>query len=173
MEGTIMGYTTNFEGQFDLDKPLTAAQVAYLKGFNQTRRMKRSAEKAQALSDPVREAAGLPVGEYGEYFVGGMGFMGQDKDASVLDNNDPPPSQPGLWCQWVATDDGGCIEWDGNEKFGAYIEWLQYIIDHFLDHWGIKLSGEVTWQGESGDDRGRIVVKNNKIKTQKGRIVYE
>jgi hypothetical protein len=32
--------------------------------------MKRDAEKASKLADPVREAVGLPIGTEGEYFVG-------------------------------------------------------------------------------------------------------
>jgi hypothetical protein len=68
-----------------------------------------------------------------------------------------------LWCQWIATPDGRGIEWDGGEKFYHYIAWLQYIILHFLEPWGYRLSGEVKWTGEDPSDTGRIIVEDNKL----------
>ena len=158
-----MGYSTDFEGQFNLDAPLTEAQIAYLNQFSGTRRMHRDAKIAATLPDPVREAVGLPIGEFAEYFVGGGGSFGQDKDASILDYNDPPPSQPSLWCQWVPTAGGTGIHWNGTEKFYDYVDWLEYLIANFLRPWGRVLSGEVTWQGEEEEDRGVIRVDNNRV----------
>jgi len=157
-----MGYTTNFDGAFQLNKPLLPEHTAYLHAFNNTRRMKRSAALAAKLPDPVRVAAGLPIGTEGGYFVGGIGFCGQDKDPSAIDSNDEPFGQPGLWCQWIPSEDGSQIIWDGGEKFYRYTEWLQYIIDHFLAPWGYSLSGSVTWQGESADDIGTLSVVDGK-----------
>ena len=50
----------------------------------------------------------------------------------VLDNNSPPREQPGLWCQWVSTDDGRALVWDGHEKFYRSSGWMRYLIDTFL-----------------------------------------
>jgi hypothetical protein len=160
-----MGYTRDFEGKFTLDRPLTQDQAEYINTFSLTRRMKRDPLIAQGLPDPIREKVGLPVGIDGEYFVGGLGAYGQDDDDSVLEHNDPSSTQPGLWCQWVPTEDGTAIEWDGNEKFYYYIEWLQYILDNFLIPWGYVLNGSVFWQGERDSDKGWICVKNNLIRT--------
>lgn len=160
-----MGYTTDFVGEFKLNKPLMPKQMEYLTKFSETRRMKRSEVAASKMEDPVREAVKLPVGHHGEYFVGGLGFFGQDNDDSVLDYNSPPPSQPGLWCQWEPNDGGTAIVWNQGEKFYYYIEWLQYIITHFLRPWGYTLNGEVTWQGEEHGDIGMITVKDNEIST--------
>jgi len=128
-----MGYTTDFDGQFDLDRPLCEGTRKYLQLFSETRRMKRDAKKAAKLADPTREAVGLPIGKEGEYFVGSTGYMGQDDDGSVINYNYPPSTQPGLWCQWVPNEDGTAIEWDGGEKFYEYVEWLEYIISNFLE----------------------------------------
>ncbi|MGW3308175.1 hypothetical protein ACWDG9_16495 [Streptomyces sp. NPDC001073] len=49
-----------------------------------------------------------------------------------MDYNQPPDGQPGLSCNWVPTDDGTGIQWDGSTNFDAADEWLQYIVDHFL-----------------------------------------
>lgn len=102
-----MGYTTEFSGRFDLDKPLTVAQVVVLRNFADTR-------------------------------------------------HEDEPGTPGIWCQWVPTEDGQGIEWDGNEKFYAYVEWLDYIVKKFLTPWGITLSGEVQYRGEEFGDDGTI-----------------
>lgn len=182
-----MGYTTTFKGRFDLDKPLTPEHALYLVKFNETRRMKRDAAKAEALPDPVRLAVQLPIGDDGAYFVGGGGFHGQDDDPSVVDHNcapgeptyderikaggyakakSKPDAQPGLWCQWTPTEDPAGIEWDQGEKFYHYVEWLKYLIKHFLGVWGYSLSGRVTWQGEEHGDHGTIVVSNNEVQTE-------
>jgi hypothetical protein len=158
-----MGYTTEFTGSFSLDRPLAPEHAKYLALFGSTRRMKRDAAKAAGLPDPVREGAGLPVGEEGGYFVGGKGYAGQDVDASVVDGNNPPEGQPGLWCQWVPSGDGAGIEWSGVEKFYYYTEWLEYLIEHFLGRWGYVMNGEVEWQGEDSADVGKIVVTKNKV----------
>jgi len=158
-----MGYTTQFEGTFRLDRPLRPEEARYLTQFAQTRRMKRDAVKAAVLPDPVREALNLHVGQEGCYFVGGLGFAGQDEDESVVDAGRPPKGQPGLWCQWVPTEDGQGIEWDGGEKFYDYVQWLDYLIEHFLKPWGYTLSGEVRWQGEDDEDTGTIHMTNNEV----------
>jgi len=174
-----MGYTTDFDGEFTLDKPLKAEHAAYLHAFSDTRRMKRDAKIAETLPDPVRKAAGLPIGDEGAYFVGGAGFAGQDNDRSVLDHNGPAKSQPSLWCQWVPNADPEevttgptAIEWNGGEKFYHYVKWIEYLIANFLAPWGYVLNGTVEWSGEEAGDIGKIVIKDNKVKALEGRIVY-
>lgn len=142
---------------------LKPEHAAYLKQFSKTRRMRRAAEKLKDWPDPFREAVGLPLGEEGCYFVGGGGYAGQDRDASVLDYNWPPAGQPGLWCQWVPNVPGTAIVWNGGEKFYDYVAWLEYLIDHFLAPWGYILNGEMKWAGENEADRGTILVKNNQV----------
>ena len=123
-----MGYTTYFDGEFRLDRPLTPSQIAYLQAFADTRRMNRDPERASKLDDPIREAVKLPIGPNGAYFVGGGEHRGQMHDNSIINYNSSR-GQPSLWCQWVLTDDGECIIWDGGEKFDAYVEWLEFIIE--------------------------------------------
>jgi hypothetical protein len=162
-----MGYTTTFNGRFTLDKPLAAGHAEYLKRFAETRRMKRADYDASKMPDPARELVGLPLGgPDAPYFTGGIGDFGQGHDKSVRGHgNRPPEGQPGLWCQWVPTEDYAGIEWDGGEKFYHYVEWLQYLMDHFLSPWGYSLSGEVSYQGESSDDCGVIRVVGGKATT--------
>jgi hypothetical protein len=169
-----MGYTTDFHGRFAVTPALKREHVNYLKAFAGSRRMQRDPEKLAGVPDPLREAAKLGLGEQGGYYVGAHeDNYGQDDTGDVLDHNRPPSGQPGLWCQWVPTDDGEHIEWDGSEKFHAYVEWLGYVVSHFLEPWGYKVNGEVEWSGEDSDDLGKIVVTNNEVMAKHGRITYD
>lgn len=184
-----MGYTTNFSGTFRVEPPLTPAHRDYLKEFNNTRRMKRDPEKTKNYPDPLRDAVGLPVGEEGEYYVGAnippehwtangielparLDGFGQAHTPDILNFNSSPGAQPGLWCQWGPTDDGTGIEHDGGEKFYDYVDWARYLLAHFLVPWGYTLNGTVEWQGEDSDDRGRIRIENNRLRTQHAEIEW-
>lgn len=168
-----MGYTTDFSGDFKLDRPLTAEHKAYLAKFAETRRMKRNATVTETRPDPIRLAAGLPVGDEGGYFVGHEEFRGCEWNASdVVDGNAAPSGQPGLWCQWVPNESGDVIEHDGGEKFYNYTEWIKYLIQHFLSVWGYVLNGTVEWQGEDSRDIGRIIVENNVVHIENGVVSF-
>jgi hypothetical protein len=170
-----MGYTTFFEGAFQLNQPLTPEQKAYLKAFSETRRMRYNS-KAEAYEDPIRQAVGLPFGPGGAFFVGKerphcdpafdfskekfhyQGFLCDDGF------NAPPPDQPGLHCDWVPNEEGTAIIWNGAEKFHSYNEWLGYLIVHFLQPWGYVLNGEMVFKGEDAIDQGTLSVADNVIK---------
>lgn len=158
-----MGYHTNFIGSFLLDKKLKPAHREYLFAFSQTRRMIRNEKVANDFDDPVRIKANLPLGSEACYFVGAKGFSGQDKDNSIVNYNKPPKDQPSLWCQFIPSKDGKEIIWDQGEKFYNYIEWIKYLIIHFIEPWGYKLNGSVKWMGEDPRDVGIINIKDNQI----------
>jgi hypothetical protein len=73
----------------------------------------------------------------------------------------------------VPNDDGTAIVWDGGEKFYEYVDWIEYLINNFLQPWGYVLNGEVEWFGEDRDDRGLIVVDNNAVSTKTAVVSYE
>ncbi len=152
-----MGYTTSFDGRFDLNKPLDRDTLVYLKNFSETRRMARR----------------LPpkYGAEGEFYVNGERGSG-DHDDNVIDYNTPPSTQPGLWCNWTPNEEGTAIEWNGAEKFYNYTEWLQYLITNFLAPKGYVLDGAVEWEGEDSNDFGLIVVEKNSINIKIGKKVY-
>jgi hypothetical protein len=155
-----MGYSTQFEGSFNVTPRLLDSHALYLIEFARVRHVKRDVTKLGAIADPGRAAVSLPIGTEGEYCLRARHFY---EEETILDYNRPPATQPSLWCQWVPTIDGGGLKWDGNEKFYRYVEWLQYLIDHFLVPWQYQLNGTVTWQGESTGDRGSIVVVDTRI----------
>ena len=197
-----MGYTTDFQGQLNIDRVLTNEDVNYIKKFNDSRRMKRDVSKLYELYKGEGGNPFLPkeetYGNEGEYFVGGKEYFGQDRDDSIINYNQSPGTvvkgtdedfgtywsrytkqiqdgscQPGLWCQWTTDEEGTCLEWDGGEKFYYYVEWLKYLINHFFDKWGVKLNGEITWVGEDSEDMGKIVVVDNVVTVKVARITYE
>lgn len=167
-----MGYSTDFQGKFQVTPPLNKSEVEYLTAFACTSRMQRSALKLKNVPDPKREAVGLPLGEDACYFVGHEDNFGQDETPDIVDYNHPPKGQPCLWCQWVPSESGTLLAWDGNEKFYHYVEWLEYLVKHFLNPWGHKLNGEVEWHGDDRNDIGKIIVKDNEVTTKQGKITF-
>jgi hypothetical protein len=77
---------------------------------------------------------------------------------SIIDDNEPDS-----YCDWVPTEDGTGIEWNGAEKFSNYVDWIEYLVSHFLQPWGYVLNGQVDWIGDASDDRGMIYIKDNKV----------
>lgn len=159
-----MGYSTDLFGTLKFNRQLTVSEKNYLEKFAGTRRMARNVDNMYGIE--------------GEFYVDGGGSFGQDNEDNVIDHNRPPKTQPGLWCQWVPTEDGWGLEWDGNEKFYCYVEWLQYLIDrvfpHILEegHEPLVLNGDVEWFGEDPDDRGIIRVRDNVVKAYEAQITY-
>jgi len=119
-----MGYTTNFNGQFKLNKQLSLDDYQWLKDWNE-------------------------------------------------DRHEESEGYPSYYCQWMPTEDGLALEWDEEEKFYSYVEWLEWLIKNFFKEKGYILNGEVEWEGEEQGDVGKIIVKDNVVSTKKGRIVYE
>lgn len=157
-----MGYTTEFTGEFEFNKEVPMYVKDYINRFCRTRHMRRNVDELKQMYPDWKDRCWLGfLGLEGEY------FLDEDYDyqenPSVLDINRPPQTQPGLWCQWIITEDRKHLAWDGGEKFYEYIEWLQYMIDNFFTPSGFFLNGSVEWQGEDPGDTGTIVLKNNNM----------
>jgi hypothetical protein len=163
-----MGYTTNFEGAFQIKGNVSQDKVDYINKLNETRRMQRDVTK---LFETFKGEHGHPTptgdtpeeiyGSEGEFFVGGTGFMGQTNDKTIINYNRKPSTQPGLWCQWRIEDNK--LVWDEGEKFYYYVEWLSYLIKNFFERWGWLLTGRIAWQGEEMGDMGVIFLKDNEM----------
>ena len=183
-----MGYTTDFKGAFEFNKPIAPDIENYVNAFSRTRRMKRANNRI-VLMDPdwQNHCWHGELGTDGEYYIvpalppkamrnlpdwmqsrlkveeDGLVHdeYGQLHDFSVENYNVPPETQPGLWCQWIIQD--GKLVWDGGEKFYRFVPWLRYLIDRFFAPSGYVLHGTVEWQGEDLEDKGLIQVIDNKI----------
>lgn len=189
-----MGYTTDFEGTVTFDRPLSKDIADYINRLNKTRRMRRDPAIIMKMDPDWKEhCLNGNLGDEGEFytapeqikhkFVTEPAFFcrkavetepdpeamtnnwgGQARDISVLDYNNPPKNQPGLWCQWCINDDGA-LEWDSGEKFYYYTEWLRYIIDNITKPAGYTANGRICWRGEEIEDEGVIIVENNEVTT--------
>jgi hypothetical protein len=109
-----------------------------------------------------------PPGQLGHEDYRIMGHNMWNENQRRINNGE---CQPGLWLQWNISDDCEHLQWNGGEKFSwlppwrtnEYEAWLQYLINHFFDKWGINLNGRMRFEGEDPDDRGVIQVRNNVI----------
>jgi hypothetical protein len=154
-----MGYSTDFYGFWRLTPALSLAQTDYLQKFARTRRVKRDPD---AIENNRRLAEiGLNLGVDAEHFVDV-----EDEDKSIVALNIPPGSQPSLWCQWRVNDRGDRLEHTGGEKFDRYVEWLDYLVEHFFSPWGIKINGLVKYEGEILLDAGTIEIIDNRIEVR-------
>ncbi len=158
-----MGYTTEFEGHVTISPPLSAEEVGYINKFSESRRMHR---------------------KKGPYYLG-TGPYGQDREADVINYNSPDPTQPGLWCQWAASESGETVQWNGTEKFYEADRWMEYLIEHFIGpkpkaaeklpfFTGHTVSGSILAQGEEISDRWTLKVLDSKVSVVKmGAPTYE
>lgn len=156
-----MGYSTDFFGSITIEPPLNAAEVSYLADFSCTRHMLRA---------------------QGEHYVDhswGQDYTGVNQDLGH--HNTPFPSQPSLWCNFAATEDGKLLVWNESEKTQKAAQWIRYIINHFLkpgahasktndpqfkdftfDH---VCNGQFLAQGEDITDRWKLIVVDNDVTT--------
>ena len=150
-----MGYTTDFEGTFKVNKRLDDKTFELLFGLSKTRRM-------------GRKGLAKKYGIEGEFYCPDDEDYGLSDKLGVIDYNTPPKTQPSLWCQWTPLREGDAdyIEWDGGEKFYNYVEWITYLIESVLKPKGYSITGEVKWRGEDIDDCGVITIKDNQITTR-------
>jgi len=135
-----MGYETQFTGKLKLNKKLTPELFQKLKALNNTRRMKRDIEG---------------YGVDGEFYL-------EDNEDFVLDYNEPPSTQPSLWCPWQPTSKTtlGIV---GRNKHYNPLSWIEYIIKSFLEPEGYVLNGTIHFKGEDKEDRGYFTIVDNAI----------
>lgn len=160
-----MGYSTEYYGSFNVTPAMDGEMIDYLRRFSETRRMQRDNDAIMGnFPDWADDCLDGELGEQGEFFVGGAGYMGQERDPSVVDYNCPPETQPSLWCQWVPTDDGSGIVWDGGKKFYEADRWIEYIANSILAPAGYDVEGKLEWSDDYGDsgtlafEDGRAIV---------------
>ncbi|GCE12479.1 hypothetical protein [Tengunoibacter tsumagoiensis] len=170
-----MGYNTSFTGTFRFNRFLRPEHKAYLHRFAEIRHEALHEEKLNDYPDPLREAVGLPIGKYGMYFTGFidpkgvgddilLGYCNSSEIYNIPDLLIRSPEAfwiPSTFCQWEPTVDGRGIEANG-DKFYRYVDWLHFLLNHFLIPWGYELSGTVSYEGEQGE-HGRIIVSKNEV----------
>ena len=156
-----MGYTTEFYGRITTTHPINEELATFINNLSESRRMKRDVKKTKEIYPDWKDHCFMGnIGKEGEFFAYPGKNFGQDHTEDIIDYNHPPKNQPGLWLDWIVSDDRMGIEWSGGEKFYNYVEWLEYILSNFF-HPIYLFNGEIEYQGEEDDDHGLIIVKNN------------
>jgi hypothetical protein len=78
------------------------------------------------------------------------------------------------------------LEWDGGEKFYESAEWMKYLIDQFLRPGAVAegqpgfeaftfdhvCNGVIEAQGEDPDDKWKLIVTDNVVKTAAAIITW-
>ena len=106
-----MGVQTEYLGHIDVVPSLNEAERNYLHRFARSRRCYRPE---------------------GPYAVDPHNPHDDNSDAAVELYNTLATGQPSYWCDWEPCPEGCCISWNGLEKFYSALDWLEYLIDHFL-----------------------------------------
>lgn len=215
-----MGYTTDFWGEIKIEPPLNEQEISFLNNFGGTRRMARrkgayfckdTANFGQNDAEDVIDHNGtgcitheyIPNPDYDPSIrYGQPGYQTPNIRRELAEplcppEWDTPAVQPGLWCQWVPTDDGSALVWNETEKFYNSADWMVFIIDNFLkpgafattpkgqelvalagderfaaftfDH---VCSGVIDAQGEENDDTWRLVVIDNVVRVDQPTVTW-
>jgi hypothetical protein len=136
-----MGYDTDFDGMFTLSREPTQLEVEI---FDDITMVDHRAPDFDTL-DVNRDYQ--------------LHILGADQRA--------------VHCEWVLSKNQGryYIRYSGGEKFYAYVEWLEFLIRHWLKPWGIELRGSVRYYGEDAEDRGVIYAKGYQVKQVRDQII--
>jgi hypothetical protein len=151
-----MGYSTDFIGHIGIAPALNDAEIEYLTAFTTSRRCLRPGGPYDVPGNPLAESsADFPTEVANRVAVG----------------------QPDFWCDWSVCWEGCCLAWSGKEKSYSMVEWLRYLIAHFLrpgakaakdprfaeftfDH---RLSGMVVGCRRTDKEIFAIRVSNNRV----------
>ena len=161
-----MGYYTYFKGSLRFDKPIDYKFQCYLKNFFRTRHFKRDETKLTPFLDRLVPPL-TDFGKEGKFFVGSYDEEELTATERGVEYNYPPDDCPSLWCDMELisrnvtdpNDTQQLILVDG--KNYNYTSWIEWLIKYIIAPAEFKLNGEISWQGEEFDDRGRISVTDN------------
>ena len=170
-----MSYTIEYHGRFELNKPLTENISKFLHEFSKTRHYQREftpeEENGKWFVDPEdKYQIDFNDPEYKKILLN-CKSMKERKEYErnrwgIIDYNKHPENMPGLWCQWIPTEDNQGIMWDKGEKFYNAKAWLEYIIENYLAPCEYVLNGAVEVKYGSAEyesDQGWLIVHNNKV----------
>jgi len=73
---------------------------------------------------------------------------------------------PDSYCQWVPSDDGSSLAWDGGDTFYLAEEWMIYIVNLLsANH---TCNGTILADGEERGDVWKLIVKDNVVSRMEG-----
>jgi hypothetical protein len=106
-----MRFHARFAGHLAVRPALNDAEYEYLTAFADSRRHRGRGHPYAVPGHPRDDGPGTATDDY----------------------NEPAEGQPDLWCPWTPSCEGNClaIQNDG-QKVDAPVEWLKYVVAHFL-----------------------------------------
>lgn len=151
-----MSYSTQFYGAFRISPDLTPGQIAEINEFSETRHDRPNKNFVENSLNRQGEVVDLEGCEHPVWCRWRVFLPGEDWQGLHFEN------------------DGQVLTWNRYEKFRDYVPWLRFLVKRFFDPWGVDLFGEVEWEGEDEDDRGKIVVgPRNEVKVYRGIVKVE
>jgi len=132
-----MGYTTYFNGSFELSRKLTVSEINTL-----------LAMCAEETPEEFEDDEDIPR-SYGCPWVP---YAIKNKRPVHLERG---VTGPDLEVILVPINEEKVYDWD---------VWMGYLAEKLFVRWGVKVSGRVVWQGEDSGDSGVIFAKDNKVK---------
>lgn len=148
-----------FRGAFKCTPPAEPSHTAYLRKFLAMKHLHRNLSQVMLVPDPLRTAAGLPLGLDGEFFVGDdlrVGLPAGTKPSAdcpwepVIDEAN---RLVGLACRKTLIDDADNVQ--------LRLEWIKYLLGNLFIPWGYVLDGVVRWHDFHDHLGGAIVLKSN------------
>jgi hypothetical protein len=80
---------------------------------------------------------------------------------AIWEGDSPVGAPGGGYLKWVVNGSHrDRIEWDGEEKFYYYTEWLTWLCRYLSVH-GYRVNGHISWSGEETSDVGVLKVVHN------------
>lgn len=158
-----MGYTTEFEGQFNFNKKVSESMKNFINGFTNTRHMLYDTEAIKNDFEFYKVfTLDGDLGENGCFINDAKRILENNEKRYVIDYNRSGKC-PSLWAQWIITDDNSALIWDGSEKFYEYTNWLVFYIENFFKKNGYILNGVCYYYGEDSSDAGYLIIDNNEV----------
>ena len=163
-----------YAGQIKVAEKMPIDIVNYINCFSAIRHVKRDNKKLKEIHpDWAEHVFDYRLGTQGEYYVPINEPNEKDNydDKSIVDFDNPPDTQPGLWCPWVLggerTFEGlenAIIEWgQWEQEMSGYedFKWMKYMIDKFLKVKGYVCNGIISGIGENDTGHFIIAIENN------------
>lgn len=102
-----MSYRVTYDGTLSVEPPLNPAEIKALNAFGESRRIRTTAGPLDS-----RDL--------------------ESTHPDVIDYNEPPEGQPGMWCDVRVSEDGTKLTVDESGEPGDITPWVEYLIDHLL-----------------------------------------
>jgi hypothetical protein len=96
-----------------------------------------------------------------------IALLGKLHDGDTDKNDDTPK----YWCGWYI-EDKDYLTCEVGKNYNSE-EWLFYIVNKVLKPKGYTLNGEIHWDGDDSEDKGRIDIKDNEIEIYDAEIIYK